>query len=151
MSFQKSLSMGEIGESLFYQAHEGKLEKLSGFKSDFTLIETGQGVELKTDYWAMSKTPNFFFERYSDKDKQSPGGPWQSREHGSDLFCYFYVKDLTFFKFETVPLVTALEDIIKTIPPTDVPNKTYITQGYRVPRMLLKDLYLECKLKVSIK
>jgi len=127
------------------------LEKLSGFKSDFTLIETGQGVELKTDYWAMSKTPNFFFERYSDKARQTPGGPWQSIENGSDLFCYFYVKDLTFFRFETVPLVEALEEIIKTISPTDIMNKTYITQGYRVPRALLKDISEEFKLKVEIK
>lgn len=146
----KSLAMGEIGESLFYQAHEGKLEKLDGFKSNFKLIETGQGVELKTDYWAMSKTPNFFFERYSDKAKQSPGGPWQAQKHGSDIFCYFYVKDLTFYRFETTPLVNALEEIIKTLPTTDIPNKTYITQGYRVPRSLLTDLGEQFKLKIGI-
>jgi hypothetical protein len=150
MSFQKSLAMGQIGETLFYLAHEGKLEQLDGFKSDFVLLETGQGVELKTDYWDFNKTPNFFIERYSNMNEKSPGGPWQAQKNGSDLFCYFYVKNMTFYKFETTPLVNALEEIIKTLPATNVSNKTYVTQGYRVPRSLLSHLSEEYTLKVTM-
>jgi hypothetical protein len=131
-------------------AHEGQIEKLDGFKSDFRCLETGQGIEIKTDYWAMSNTVNFFMEHYSDKNKQTPGGPYQALANGSNIFVYFYIKDMTFFKFETPKLVDALNDIIKTIPPTDVKNSTYVTQGYRVPRHLLKDIYTIHKLKVSV-
>jgi hypothetical protein len=149
VSFTSSLKLGEIGQCLYYQANAGKIELLDGFKSDFRCMESGRGIELKTDYWAMAKTPNFFFERYSDKDKQSPGGPWQALEQESAL--YFYVKDLRLFQFDTRELVTELEKITPNLKPYDVKNSTYITQGYRVPREMLKGLYKEISLEVRIK
>jgi hypothetical protein len=150
VSFYKSKGQGDIGESLFFQAHEGRLEKIDGLKGDFVLKETGQKLELKTDLWVMDRTPNFFMERYSNKATQSPGGPWQSAAHGSDLFIYFYVKDLTFYQFETKKLVEALERIVPTLAPTDIPNTGYVTQGYRVPRTMLADIATIKRIKVKV-
>lgn len=151
MGFKESLKMGDIGQTLYYQAHEGKLEKTDGFKSDFILLETGEGIELKTDYWSMSETTNFFMERYSNMNKMSPGGPWQAKNSGSTIFVYFYVRDLTFYTFKTDNLIEALEKVIPTLKPTDIQNKTYVTRGYRVPRSMLEDIAIKNELKVKIK
>lgn len=150
MSFQKSKDMGELGAILYYEAHEGRLEKLDGFKCDFREIATGKGIELKADFWAMDRTPNYFFERYSNLERGTPGGPWRSIEDGADLFVYLYVKDLTFYQFETKKLVEALDKIVPTLTPTDVPNAKYTTQGYRVPRAMLDHLTEPKHIKVKL-
>lgn len=148
MSFKTSLRHGAIGEMLFHKAHPG-LSKSPTLKTDF-INEAGEGVELKADLYPMEKTGNFFFERYSDAEKQSPGGPWQSLQNGTKHFIYFFVSNLTYFQFETEKLVAALEPLIATIPPTSVPNATYTTLGYRVPREQLADIYKEIRLDVAI-
>lgn len=151
MSFKSSLKLGELGQAMYHQAHQGIIEPTDGFKCDFKMITTGEAIEVKADYWSMNKTPNFFFERYSDKDKGSPGGPWQSQAHGTNIFVYIYVQNFTFFTFQTDQLVEALEKIIPTLPHTDIKNSTWITRGYRVPRELLKDLYVQQHMEVRIK
>lgn len=149
MSFNTSLKFGEIGEAIFHQAHELTIGKHPGRDGDFFELATGEKVELKTDYWSMDDTPNFFFERFSDYGKQSPGGPWQAIGHGCTHFVYFYLKNLTVFRFDTATLVAALEPLLPTLKPFPIRNKTYTTVGYRVPRELLKDIYIEEKLEVS--
>lgn len=148
-SFTSSLRHGSLGEALFFQAHEGELKKESGRASDFSVVATGEHVELKSDMWDMNKTPNFFFERWGDRDAKKPGGPWQALANGANHFVYFYVPSLTYFSFDTRKLVGALEAIIPSMKPTEVVNKNWITEGYRVPREKLKALYVEVKLRVS--
>ena len=150
MSFNASLARGQLGEMLYYQAHEGKLEKLDGFKSDFKMVETGELIELKTDFYTMSKTQNFFFERYSNLEKGSPGGPYQAQVNGSNLFVYFYVNDMTFYEFKTDDLVAALDKLIPTLKPSDVKNSTYVTRGYLIPRGIIKDIATERKIKLYV-
>jgi hypothetical protein len=148
MSFQASKNLGQLGEMLFHQAHNGDATKIDGLNGDFIWEPTGEKVELKSDFWKMEKTPNFFFERFSDRDRGTPGGPWRAQKDGSDLFVYFYVSDLTYFIFNTDELVGRLEKIIGRIEPTLVTNKSWITEGYRVPREMLKDIATEHKLVV---
>ena len=148
MSFQSSKNLGQLGEMLFFQAHEGDMTKIDGLSGDFVWHETGEKVELKTDYWQMGKTPNYFFERYSDRDKKTPGGPWQALGHDCDLFVYFYVSDLTYFVFNTKELVKHLDKIIPRIEPTLITNQSWVTEGYRVPRAMLQDIATEHKLVV---
>lgn len=150
MSFKASLSRGQVGEILYMNAHNGKLEQLDGFKSDFKVIETGELVELKTDYYSMEKTPNFFFERFSDVDKKKPGGPHQAILNGSSLFVYFYVKDLVFFEFNTEKLIKVLDELIPSLRPTDVKNTSYVTRGYLVPRAKIIDIAVERKIKLYV-
>jgi hypothetical protein len=148
--FKTQLRLGQMGEMMFEQAFQGKYEKLDGKGSDFRCTSTGVGIELKTDFWSLASTPNFFIERWSDVEKKKPGGPWQALEKGSTRFYYFYVPDLTLFEFDTASLVSALEPIIVSIKPFDVKNERWTTQGFRVPRELLKDQYTEIKLSVAL-
>lgn len=149
-NFKTQLRTGDIGEALFYQAHGGTLAKEDGRKNDFKCLVTDGFVELKTDSYSMAKTLNFFFERYSDKEKGTPGGPWQALANGNEWFCYFYVSDLTYFKFKTSELVAALEEVIPLIEPKDIPNKTWTTQGYAVPRAVMAPLYKEYRIAATI-
>lgn len=139
-AFKAQLRAGQIGEVLFEHANKDNLLKLDGFQSDFIFKPTGEGLELKTDYYSMDKTPNFFFERYSDKAKQSPGGPWQAKEHGSGLFVYFFVPSLTYFTFNTDQLIGRLEVLLPELDPWDVQNKSHTTVGYRVAREGVADI-----------
>jgi hypothetical protein len=149
-NFKTSLKHGALGELIFYEAHCGEMKKEDGRARDFTYTLTGDGVELKTDLWSMEKTPNFFFERYSDKQKQSPGGPWQAQANGNKWFVYFYVSNMTYFRFETSELVECLNKVIPDIDPTDVKNSSWTTEGYRVPRDRVSHIAEEFRLKTRV-
>jgi hypothetical protein len=149
--FRSQLGIGQMGEAMFYEAHEGKLVRTDGRKGDFVCSLSGDKYELKCDTWDMNKTPNLFIERYSDEAKGTPGGPWQALEHGARYFVYMFAPNLTYFQFETAELVAKLEEIIPTLKPFPVQNKGYVTLGYRVPRDLLSPLYKEVRLTVSIR
>lgn len=152
MSFQSSLRTGAIGETLFYQAHCGDLKRIDGMKGDFEFLHgprMGEKLELKTDFYDLNKTPNFFFERWSDRDAKTPGGPWQSLQHGCRWFSYFFVSNFIHFDFETLKLVSVLETIIPTMKPVQVRNSGWITEGYRVPREMLVDIATPVELVVS--
>ncbi len=149
--FKRQLSIGKVGEIIFEEAHCRDLLRLDGFKSDFQCKTSGDTYELKTDMWGMEKTPNFFFERWSDRDKGTPGGPWQARVNGTTFFVYFYVSNLTYFRFNTEKLITALEPIIERITPTEVVNTKHTTIGYRVPRTLVQELGEEVKISACVK
>lgn len=146
-TFKSQLKQGEVGEVLFASAHP-QLMKLDGFKSDFLDQSTGLKVELKTDFYDMNKSTNFFFERWGNSEAGKPGGPWQATEHGTDTLVYFFVRNLTYFKFQLRPLVERLEVLIQGIQPTKVPNSTYTTIGYKVPRAAVMDLAEMYELKV---
>lgn len=149
--FKTQLRYGQLGEVIFYEANCKDVIRLDGKEGDFAFKDTGAKLELKTDYYAMDKTPNFFFERYSNKDKLTPGGPWQAMEHGATEFVYFYVSNLTYFRFQTAQLVERLEEIVPTLSPTDIQNKSHVTQGYRVPRGLVADLGHAYSIKMKSK
>lgn len=151
MSFKTSLRAGALGEVIFYQGHCGDLKRIDGLKGDFEFLHgdlAGQKLELKTDYYDMNKTPNLFIERYSDRVKQTPGGPWQALSHGCEWFSYFFVTNFTCFLFNTQALVDRLEHLLPTLQPVEVKNTSWVTEGYRVPRHLLKDIYTESRLEV---
>ena len=150
MSFRASLNLGAVGEMLYHQAHCGTLNRTNGRAGDFVNRETGDIVELKTDYYPMDKTPNFFFERFSDGDKKSPGGPWQALGHGCKTFVYFFVANMTTFTFDTAQLVAHLDSIEHTLEPFKVGNSTWTTIGYRVPREVLAPLYETMTLTVTV-
>lgn len=148
--FKKSLGVGALGELLFEQSMK-HLERLDGYHGDFVDKKTGEKTELKTDTYAMAATPNFFMEIYSDKYKQSPGGPFQAKTHGCTNYVYFYIQDLTLFSFKVDPLISKLEELKATVKKMDVPNKAWITQGLLVPRELLKDIWTVSKVSVKMK
>lgn len=149
-SFKGQLRQGELGEMLYFKANEGRLKREDGRVSDFSCLTTGGSIELKSDFYSLEKTPNFFFERLSNEEKGTPGGPWSALAQGVETFVYFYVPSLTYFTFKTKELVEALEGIVASIPPTKVVNTNHVTVGFRVPRELLAGLSEETTLTVSV-
>lgn len=149
--FKTQLTIGQLGEALFLDANKDTLIKTSGRKGDFINRQTGQRVELKSDYYPAEKTPNFFFERYSDAEKQTPGGPWQALKNETPVFVYFYPLSLVYFTFDTQKLIDALEPMIQTMEPKMIQNRDYQTAGYAVPRQWLNKLYKETKLTIERK
>lgn len=138
--FDNSLREGQKGEELFHKAFPDRLEKLDGFKNDF-ILDGKYFIELKSDYYDINRTPNFFMERWGDKEKKSPGGPWQALLNGNHYYIYFFPKNGIYYSFTTKELVDRLEKIIYDLPLIDIPNKTWITQGYKINRELLRDIF----------
>lgn len=149
--FKRSAQQGKLGETLFFEANCKTLEKLDGRQGDFKEKATGAVVEVKTDYFEMAKTPNFFFEYISNEEKQTPGGPWQARTHGVSKFVYFYINDLTYFTFDLNKLLGRLEKLLPSLRPSRVENVAHTTIGYRVPREAVADLATEHRIRMSSK
>jgi GTPase SAR1 family protein len=151
MSFTSSLSVGALGETLYFLVNEGKLERLDGRAADFKIIDTGELIELKTDTYLMEKTKNFFIEQYSNKDKQSPGSIWQARNNLCKYFVYFYVNSSTMFTFVNDDLIKRIEEIAPQLKVSYVKNSSYTTQGYLVPREMVEDLAIKQEIQVKFK
>lgn len=138
-NFSSSLKKGQIGEE-FLLTKWPELQRLDGYVHDFKL-STGETLELKTDSYDHSKTKNFFFERWSNAAKHKPGGPYQALKNGTDLFAYLFMQNGFLYLFDTKKLVDTLEPIVADLKLIDISNKTWTTQGYKVPRALLKEIY----------
>lgn len=144
--FEKSIKEGEKGEQKFLLQMGSRIEKADGIKFDFIHKETNKSIELKSDYYNTEKTPNFFMERYSSSYKQNAGGPWRALNDKVSIFVYYFPENNTAFFFNDIPkLVERLDTIINnsSLTPMNIPNNGYVTQGYRIRRDLLKDLYIK--------
>lgn len=129
-NFKSSLNKGQVGEEYLLK-HWPELKRLDGLNADFALPD-GRTLELKTDYYCITKTGNLFIERISNANKQSPGGPWQAASKGIDLFAYLYLKNGTLWLFDTAKLVKFLDGAV--YPESEIKNKNYVTIGMKVPR-----------------
>ena len=147
-NFKTQLKAGQLGEVLYANAHP-HYTRTDGMTCDF-YTEAGASLELKTDFYTMDATPNFFMERWSMKEQKKPGGPWQSSSKGVDYFAYFYVPSLTIFTFSVQKLLERLEKLESTFSEFPIRNSSYTTVGYRVPREAVADLAEITKLKVLI-
>lgn len=144
--FKDQLKKGDAGEVLFKEFyHGGELEIIKENYADFKTSK-GKILELKTDYYSMDASPNFFVERYSDFAKKSPGSFWQSQEKGVDLFVYMYIKNKTYFEFKDLDkTIVRLNELISQLKYVSIRNKGWTATGYKVPREALKDFYEEYK------
>lgn len=142
--FKEQLEVGQNGENIFVERYPYKLTVHPGRDGDF-IDSKGRKIELKTDTYCMSKTPNFFIERYSDVHKKSPGSLWQAHEHGCDIFVYMFIKNNTYFIIKDIPAaLQILDDYYESNPSlVYVKNRGWVTGGLKVPRELLKDVYSE--------
>lgn len=144
--FFESRAQGDIGELMFLEAHKGQLIKDNTRGRDFTLLFSDEGVELKSDFFSFEKTPNFFFERYSNTEFQTAGGPWRAKEEGTRWFVYLFVDSLTAFRFDVNDLVRVLDEIAPTLELRSVKNRSWTTLGYLVPRDLLAPIFKQYNL-----
>lgn len=140
--FKEQLAISDVRESEFIELYKGpKLTKSIDRKWDFDRKD-GLKIELKTDTYDMSKTQNFFMERFSDIKRQSPGGPWRALEDGVDHWIYWFPSGKVYFEFKDLEdLVKVLDEVTEKHYMLNVPNKGWTTGGYKVPRDLLSKLY----------
>jgi len=135
--FKDQLSVGGSGEALFLSLHPW-LNKADGIKFDFE--RDGKSVELKTDTYSMKRTPNFFMERYSDTERGTLGGPWRAARDNVDFFVYMYSVERQCFWFNSKELVSFLDEYCKSKRLVEIPNKSWVTTGYLVPRSAVEHL-----------
>lgn len=110
----------------------------------------GKRIEVKSDYYSLQNTEFFFMERWSNIDKERPGGPWQSLGK-SDTFVYLFIRDGVYFEFDDLPaLVARLEDLTFNLPLIKIRNKGHTGGGYKVPLEALSDLYVDYRLYWSV-
>jgi len=138
--FKDSLAVGKAGEALLQKLWP-ELVPTDGRKGDFMLNELK--LEVKSDSYDANKTSNLFLERFSDFDKKKPGGPWQSLEHGAELFFYWFPGNKLGYLFKTSALVTFLEENEHLYKPVLIDNVHWVTIGYKVPVDSLKHLYIK--------
>lgn len=142
--FKQQLEFGQQAERDFMECYHSPLVLATTFAYDFKLVECGSKLELKTDDYCHDKTPNFFFERWSDVHKKKPGGPWQSRKKRADIFCYYFIRNGIYYQFNDIKLLCKeLNTYIKDNKLGYIPvrNKGWITAGYKIPREEMSHLY----------
>lgn len=140
--FQKQLTVGNRGEELFLEHYPRKLEIFPGREYDFTVKSSRQKVELKTDTYNMEKSDNFFFERYSDVHRKTPGGPWRAHKDKIDIFCYYFARHNLWFEFRDLPgLIKELNTLTSNQGMVYIKNRGWVTAGFKVPREALSNYY----------
>ena len=143
-SWKVQLEYGKQAELDFMEIYHRPLTLATTFAYDFKVVKTGEKLELKTDDWDHEETPNFFFERFSVWEKESPGGPWQSRRKRVNTFVYYFARNGIYYQFNDVKkLCKVLEQIVRKekLQLVLIKNQGYRTAGYKVPRHLLTELY----------
>lgn len=129
-NFRKDLARGRKGEQLLLQLWPG-LISLGGKGADLQL-PNGEKVELKSDYYSMQQTSNFFIEIYGNLAKSTPGGVTKALKDGCKWFVYLYVQDATAYVFDCAELQCAVQKMPQTI--RYVENRNYITMGILIKR-----------------
>lgn len=140
--FQVQLEAGSRGEELFMERYPRKLEIYPGREYDFTVKSSREKLELKTDTYNINKSENFFFERYSDVHRKTPGGPWRAHQDKIDIFCYYFVRHNIWFEFRDIPsLIEELNSLTKKQGLIYIKNRGWVTGGYKIPRDSLSSLF----------
>lgn len=156
-SMAAQLKKGKKAEQDFLEKYgQGAIVRTDGRKGDMQVKWSRAILELKTDFY--SKSTNLFMERWSveatpDRPEGKPGGPWQSLQHGSVYYLYWFPDTDELFVFSTAALVKYLEDNLSGFRPCPVRNKGYTTLGYIVPKEKLLKFHEESpdkKLLVSL-
>ena len=143
--FRTSLKLGQQHEDVFLQAHP-HLTRSPVRSYDFVTLK-GEYVELKTDLYDPRQTVNFFFERYSDSEKQKPGGVWQALGNGANYFIYYYPKTGEYYTFQTRELCAVLNVIERHCKQVRVLNHAWITTGFLVKREDLEPIMSKFNLR----
>lgn len=141
-SFKEQLEVGTRGEELFIEHYPKKLVVYPERDGDFLEVYSGKKIELKTDTYNINKSENFFFERYSNVEKETPGSVWQALGHGCDIFCYMFVRHNIWYQFNDLPaLAQRLDEEYGKKGLIWIKNKGYVSGGWKVNRESLSDLY----------
>lgn len=146
-SMAAQLKKGKAAEKQFLERYgQGAIVRTDGRKGDLQVKWSRAVIELKTDFY--SKSTNLFMERWSvaptdEKSDGRVGGPWQSLQHGSAYYLYWFPETEELFVFTTRVLVDFLEASLANFRPCPVRNKGYTTLGYIVPKAILLKFHEE--------
>ena len=139
--FAKDINRGIIGEKILAKTFNWHIPPANPEtklpERRFDLVYPPHTIEIKTDFYDMEKTPNFFMEKVSDEDFGSLGGPWRAADDNVDWFVYFFIKNARVFCWKTANLVSCLNAVTKNMEPSKVENKNYTTKGFKVKRSTL--------------
>lgn len=140
-SFKKQSAVGDQGEKIFLDKYTDCIKL--GVKDDYDFYDEDRGIylELKTDTYPLSKTKNHFIEKYSDDNTYKLGGPFRCTKPDS-VFIYYHIKDDKAFFYDPIELVDIIENNFDDNDLISIRNKGYNTQGFKVPRELLKPALL---------
>lgn len=138
--FDKDLQFGNDAEEVFFVTHKKKLIREDGLRSDFTLKESGDKLELKVDRFDPDKTNNIFLERWSSGKYKTRGGPYKAEIDGSKYFVYMFWKTREIFCYCTKDLVSYLDRHYADDDLVTVAKSSQGTQGYIVPRADIEHL-----------
>ncbi len=144
--FKTQLKVGDSGELLVLNKYPLILYRLNANFADY-IDEEGRIYELKTDTYPLS-TGNFFIERWSDTEREKPGGPWQALANQVDIWLYLYLYDKVLYQVDDVPAFVAyLEaEILPSLKPIRVYNRGYYGTGYKVNRESVRRFVKELRL-----
>jgi len=147
-NFLTDLKRGQQAEVEFLHIYPLVIKPSKVRAWDFE-IPDGPRLELKADFYNVTKTENLFMERWSCFEQKSPGGIWQSRDNGADWFIYWFPSGRFWMEFRD--LEAAIERIDRMQLPeivvtnerqtSDGQTSVYSTVGYKIRR---GDLYEVC-------
>jgi len=131
------MAVGDLGEKAFIESYPILAPVKSKDRAfDFDL-KTGSTVELKTDDYDMEATKNFFMETSSHGKL---GGAYRAKQDNVDYFVYYFIKNKTFFWFNTIKLCEKLDELIasKKFKIKIIRNNGWTAEGYAIPRSELE-------------
>lgn len=147
-TFKEENKKGTKGEDRLLQYYPFLINKsCDGW--DHIDTRVNKTIEVKTDFYDMNRTPNFFMERYSNDSTSKPGGPWRSMIYGADIFLYqFWSSETLFLFYDIAELIETLDAYIveNNLEMSFIKNKNYWTRGYKIPRTVLSHLYKKIRL-----
>jgi|ERR1017187_2085055 hypothetical protein len=141
--FNKQMKIGNNGEDFFCECYKDRSPIKSSFREFDVIIDGNKMVEIKTDSYSMDSTPNFFMERYGDKERTKEAGPWRAKKDSLNYFCYLFIKDKTFFWFYPQELCDFLDNHINELEEKEIRNKGWSAIGFCVEREKIKHLALQ--------
>jgi hypothetical protein len=144
--FKKQLGSGKVGEDLLLEYYHMPVILSEDLKYDLRCVHTGHKIEVKTDYYDISRTPFFFFERHSKTAGGGPGGPWRAKQDRIPLFVYLFIKNHRYFVLKDITKMLKVVDkwIEKEdVQPILIKNTGWVTAGYKVPRDLVQAFWTE--------
>ena len=144
-NFKAQMAVGDKGEKAFRECYPELVPVKSKEREVDFHLKDGKTVELKTDDYDMAATENFFME-VSSHGKL--GGPYRAKQDDVHFFVYYFIKNKTFFWFNTNILCNKLDDIIpsKKYKIKSIKNRggqnTWCAEGYAIPRSEFDDILI---------
>jgi len=143
--FNTQLVTGDKGEDFFIKCYQSSNARKSDTKKFDLFVNDSDSVELKTDTYAMAKSPNFFMEQYGNLKRQphSVGGAWRAKRDNVNFFVYLFMQDRAFFWFNPITLCEHLDKNLENYEKRFIRNKTYTGLGFLVSRKSVSHLCVQ--------